>query len=105
MKYAINVDVMNAVSELYAVVFGTDSRSGVKYLTDKLVVKLSRRSYKAFGGKAGRKNDRSETHLVTVGAPGYRERLFIKKMKKAGTAFPIVDVQLRPFPMKKKVAA
>lgn len=77
----------------------TDSRSAVKYVSEKLVVKATRRmSRKRRGPFLG---DNHETLLVTFGRPNYRERLFVKKCKKAGAAFPVKKVQLRGWPNRK----
>lgn len=58
------------------------------YLSDKYVVKATRR------GKWD-KRDRSVHVLVTVGAPNYLERKFIKACKKAKEPFPVKKIQLK----------
>jgi hypothetical protein len=62
-----------------------------KYLSPKLVVKAKR---KLFGGKVASRSRIAEI-CVTVGAPNYAEREFIKEMKKMGVPFPIKDHQLK----------
>lgn len=61
-----------------------------KFLSEKLVVKASRRR---FHGKID-KRAKFEAVLV-IGGPNYREREFIKMCKKAGEPFPVKRVQLR----------
>lgn len=95
---AVNANVLKAISEAYFLVMQTDSRQGIKYLDPNLVVKVSRRRYKNLGGVGKpRASWRSETFLVTVGKPGYREREFIKVLKKSKEPFPVKKVQLRAF--------
>lgn len=43
-----------------------------------------------------------ETFLVTVGRPNYRERAFIKDMKRAGVPFPCRKLQLTFWPLPRK---
>lgn len=70
-------------------------KSAVKYLAADMVVKVTNSN----------KPDRRETrrHIrLTIGKPNYAERLFVKKCKKAGEAFPVKKVQLRFYPKVKR---
>jgi len=71
------------------------ARKVVRYLTDKEVIKATRRLY---GGKIDNRNKRIEI-LYTIGRPNYTERSFIKKIKKAKEKYPIAQVY---FPKKVK---
>lgn len=99
---AINAGVRKAIVDLYERVLSTDSRQGTKYLADNLTVKFTRKSY---AGKPERKNARGETYLLTVGKPNYAERKQISFLKKKGVEFPAPGILLRPFTLRKKVAA
>lgn len=66
-----------------------------KYLSYKKVVKATRKRY---AGKFGRG---SVDIILTIGAPNYVEREFIKLCKKAGEPFPIKKVQLKLYVPKK----
>lgn len=63
-------------------------KKATKYLHPKLVVKATR---------IGKFDARMKTveFKVTVGAPNYQERKFIKLCEKAGEKFPIRKVQLK----------
>lgn len=88
-----------AFAEVIGVLLGTGSKQAIKYLSESMVVKATRKS---FDGKPQRKDARNETLLVTFGKPNYREREFIKTAKKAGEPFPIKRCQLRGFPGREK---
>lgn len=59
-----------------------------RFVSDKLVVRVTRQMYGVAAG-TGRKVSARDTRagfIVTIGAPNYLERRFIKKMKNAGGA-------------------
>ena len=84
-------------AQVIEVLWRTDSRQAIKYITEKLVVKATRRAYR---GRPERKRG-NNTFLVTFGRPNYLEREFIKKAKAAKELFPIKRCQLRGFPARK----
>lgn len=85
-------------AEVVDVLLRTKSRQAVKYLSEKLVVKATRKSYR---GRPPRKDEKQETLLVTFGRPNYREREFIQRATRLGEPFPIKRCQLRGFPGRK----
>lgn len=70
-------------------------KTAVKYISEKLVVRLTRRT------KYSKRNRRNE-FVLTVGQPNYLERKFVKDCKKAGEPFPVKKVQIKFYPVKKK---
>ena len=72
-----------------------DAKSAIKYLSETLVIK-------ATWHNKPKANNRGETMIVTFGKPNYREVAFIKNLKKAGKQFPIKEIQLKHYPIKKK---
>lgn len=73
----------------------TDAKKATVFESENAVAKATRRH-------KFRKGQRMETVLVTVGAPNYEERAFIRACKKAGETFPVRKVQLKFFPNRKK---
>lgn len=69
-------------------------RKGTSYIAENFVIKASRTH-------PYRKNNRSESFVVTVGKPNYEERAFIKKCKKAGEPLPVKKTQFKYWPKKK----
>ncbi len=61
-----------------------------------------RKTVKATAQRKMDKRARSATILVTVGAPNFLERRFIRICKKAGMAFPLNQIQWKFWPKKKK---
>ena len=78
------VEVVNALS-------GLKVYSAAKYLSDKLVVRIS--SVRQ-NGKLRAKNQNLQAVLV-IGRPNFAQREFIKSCKKAGEPFPVKHVQLK----------
>lgn len=66
------------------------AKKSTKYVSPDFVIKASRTF------KASKHNTRS-TVILTMGAPNYRERAFIKLCQKAGEPFPVKKVQLKFF--------
>jgi len=81
----VNRQIHKALEQLLR--FG-NVRKATVYVSPKFVAKATRQRV-----PDGRAN--SETYLVTVGAPAYMERRFIKKCIKAGEPFPVKKVQLK----------
>ena len=71
------------------------AKKATYYHDEKTVLKAT------YHGKR-RKNDIAPTVIVTVGAPNYRERDFIRKCKKIGEPFPVKKIQMQFEPKKKK---
>lgn len=69
-------------------------RRATAYINEKFTVKATRQRREDRG-------DNSATILVTVGAPNFVERRFIRLAKKAGEPFPIKKIQLKFWPEKK----
>lgn len=71
-----------------------NARRATAYISEKRTVKatLQRRIDK---------RARSATVLVTIGAPNFVERRFIRICKKAGIAFPLNQIQWKFWPKKK----
>ena len=88
MKQEIDTKTLGQVVH-YALQDGVSKAT--KYLAPGLVVKAKR---KLFNGKVDKRSRIAEI-CVTVGAPNYLEREFIKEVVKMGTSFPIRDVQLK----------
>ena len=64
------------------------AKKATKYISKKCVIKAT------FHGRRDGRDNRSHI-VVTVGAPNYAERQFIKLAQKAGEPFPIKKVQLK----------
>lgn len=80
--------VVNALSHSIA-------KTATAYITPKFVVKATWRH------KPTMKHTREEM-VLTVGAPNYLDRIFVKQALKAGEPFPIKKVQLKAWPKKRK---
>lgn len=76
------------------VLFNPNVRQAVSVRNPNLTVKVTRQR------KPDRRT-RSETFIVTIGKPAYREREFIKLCQRAGERFPVSKVQLKFYPAKK----
>lgn len=76
-----------------------NARKVTLYLSPKLTVKASRMAYPRDKkrGHFDRRATRADTH-VTVGAPNYEERRFIKACAKAGEPFPVKKMQIKLLP-------
>ncbi len=72
-------------------------KSAVMYLTERHVVRLTRRH-------RTRLRARTSEYVLTTGAPNYLEREFVKAARRAGEPFPIGKVQLRHWPKKRTKA-
>lgn len=89
---------MKYLEQVVDTLLNTDAHVATKYVSEKQVVRATRRIYRY------QKNRPSRSALelvVTVTRPNYREREFVRDCKKAGVPFPVKKVQLR-FPPKQK---
>ena len=68
--------------------------TAIQYIDAKTVVKATWK-HKPDG------RNRSETIMLSFGAPAYREALFIKSCVKAGEPFPVKKIQFRAYPKKR----
>lgn len=73
---------------------GTNIRRATAYISPKLTIK-------ATAQRKIDKGDRFATVLLTVGAPNFVERRFIKVCQKAGMAFPINSIHHKHWPKSK----
>jgi hypothetical protein len=87
-----------AVGKLITDLLASDARTAVKYLSPARIIKATRRL-----GRPS-KRDKREELVVTIGAPGYRERLFIHACRRAGEPFPVKKTQFKAFPPRKPKA-
>lgn len=94
MKKVINPKIFTQVVQ--ALVEST-AKTATKYIDEKTVV------HATWHRKPCGRNSR-ETVILTFGAPNYLDRIFIKKCKQEGKSFPVKTIQLRAYPVKKKVA-
>jgi hypothetical protein len=88
---------MNAISQVVETLLRADAWRATKYISDKLIVRATRKLY----GRKINKNGKVKI-LLTIGRPAYREREFIKSCKKAGESFPVQKIQIQAIPKKKK---
>ena len=70
----------------------SDARRATKYISDKLVIRATRRQYKGTPSKG------NIEITLTIGKPNFLERKFIKACKKAGERFPVKNTQMKWFP-------
>lgn len=91
---------MNAVEQVVTALLANNARRATKYLSERQVVKASRKLYRR---KLPRKGSTVEI-VLTVGRPNYEEREFIRRCKAAGEPLPVRKVQLK-FPPKAKSCA
>jgi hypothetical protein len=70
------------VGQLAEMIFEGGAQKVTKFLSPKLVVKVTRH---------GKKDNRahSQNMVLTIGAPNYAERKFIRQCKLAGEPFPV----------------
>lgn len=80
-----------AVALLTKALLDSDARQAVKYVSEKEVIRATRRAYK------GRRQRYREEVLISVCKPNYRERDFIWKCKDAKEPFPIKKIQYKFF--------
>lgn len=74
------------IGECVSEVLGGSVRRATAYISPKLTIK-------ATAQRRPDKRSKSATVLVTIGAPNFLERRFIRVCQKAGMAFPLRQVQ------------
>lgn len=84
------------VGETVNFLVDTSSRKATKYVSDKLVINATRRTY---GGKIVKGNIEV---VLKIGKPNYAERQFIKLLKKSKEPFPVKNIVTKPLIVKKK---
>jgi hypothetical protein len=90
-----NIEVTNRkIGECVADVLGGTVRRATAYISPKLTIKATAQR------KQRKSGDKSVTMLVTVGAPNFAERRFIKVCQKAGMCFPLRQIQWKFWPKK-----
>lgn len=92
MKPVNRSSVNKAVTSLLEL---TSARKVTVYQSPDVVVKATRQ-------RKPTKHSRTETILVTLGAPNFVERKFIKQCKAAGEPLPVRKPQIKWYPTKKK---
>ena len=84
------------VGETVNFLVDTSSRKATKYVSDKLVINATRRTY-------GKKIVKGNIEVVLkIGKPNYQERQFIKLLKKSKEPFPVKNIVTQPLISKKK---
>jgi len=84
------------ITEVIEAVLAGDAHRAKKYVSDKLIVRATRKLY---GGKP----DKAKVEIMlTIGKPNFKEREFIKMFKKVGEPFPVKKIQLTRPPKKKR---
>lgn len=78
----------NAMLMLLECVLGSGAKRATKYISPREVARAT-----FHGKRLGRMRTRHV--VVTVGAPNYEERKFIRVLKKAGERFPVKKIQLK----------
>lgn len=81
-----------AEAVISALIVLSDERKATKFVGPHLVIKATRQ-------RRTRKNAAHQTFLLTVGAPNYAERKFIKQLIKVKEPFPVKKICTNPFPV------
>jgi hypothetical protein len=76
------------LAQLFEEVLYQEAKRATKYVSPRETVKAT------YQGRRD-KRLRSQTVVVTLGSPNYRERLFIKKAKRSGKLFPIDGLEVK----------
>lgn len=84
----------NAIARAVETVLETGCRKATVYLGSKTVVKCTARHRPD-------KREKAPSFVLTIGAPNFVERRFIRLCKKAGEPFPVRKVQIKFWPKKK----
>jgi hypothetical protein len=86
----------NMFGKLMAALLADKSiKSATYYIRENLIVRARAQTYKYRKGKRTDNRSNRETFTITVGAPNYAERQFIKQLVKAGEPFPVKKMQLK----------
>ncbi len=91
LKYALDV---------VATLAATGAHTATKYVSPRMVIRATRPMFGAKGKKKVPKGGNFQCTLV-LGKPNYRQREYIKMLKKAGEPFPVNKVIIK-FPPKAK---
>ena len=91
MKQEINPTYF---AKVVSALIASDCKTAIQYIDAKTVVKAT------WHNKPSGRN-RSESLVLSFGAPGFREAAFIKSCIKAGEPFPVKKIQLRAYPKKR----
>lgn len=87
---------MKYLKETVELLLVTNSWKATKYVSPKLTLRVTRRRYLRGDSFA---ND--VELVVNFGRPNYKEREFIKKLKKSNEPFPVRKIQLKALPKRK----
>jgi hypothetical protein len=86
------MEVPNRVfGQLAEAILKNNARKATKFISNRLVVKASRR---LVGGKIDKRDRLVQIHF-TLGPANYQERQFIKNAKQAGEPLPVRKVLLK----------
>lgn len=85
----------SAIARTIEALRSSGARKATTYLGSRSVVKATYR-FKP------NKRDRTTDIVLTMGAPNYEERAFIKRCFKAGEPLPVKKVQLKHWPEPKR---
>ena len=89
---SLQTDHIRAIADVVDLLLRSEARTATKYMSEKLTI---RASLKLYGKKMPRSNSRSLDIVLTIGAPNFEGREFIKKCKEAGVKFPVKKIQLK----------
>ena len=91
------------INDVVETLLSTEAHHATKYISDKLVVRATRRFYRVYRARGF---ERHKTELIiTIGKPNFAGREFIKRCKNVGVPFPVKKIQLKfppKFPPKRK---
>jgi len=91
---AIKPDLLN---RLFSAIQIESAVKATAFLSPSLTVKMTKRTYK----KRDRSKPRLQEFNLTIGAPNFEERQFIKLCRKAKERFPVKNIIMK-FPKVKK---
>lgn len=83
------------IARVVEATLGLGCRKATVFLNPKLIVRATRRH--KYDGR-----DKNCEVILTIGAPNYREREFVRACLKAGEPFPVKKVQLKWYPKRTK---
>ena len=95
MKTYHDLLVAEYAVKLIDLLASTGAHRATKYVSEKVVVRATRRRYKAYKGKRQGFPPGMFEVQITCSKPNYKEREFINLAKKAGCKFPISKTQLQ----------
>ena len=86
--------IAQIVGKVVDTLLTSNARMATKFLDSNKVVRATRQFKRSA-------RDSRTTLIVTLGAPNYRERYFIKQCVKAKEPFPVRKIQLKHYPKRK----